>query len=329
MQSTSFLSSACSRRQMLRGLLMGGAALLTSGFLPASVRALGLDVQPLYKRADLFMGTVVNVHVAQAPAALAAEAVDRALHEGHRLAALFDRHSAASALSVLNRQGRLDHAPVELLSLLRQAQALHHATQGAFDVTVLPLLQLPENADAARRRDALDLVGSRHVRLDGSRVRLERQGMGVTLDGIAKGAIVDAMSAVLARSGCPNHLVEAGGDIMARGHNADGGDWCVAVEDPYKRHVYPAVFPLRNAAIATSGNYEQKTPHLLAPQNGRPSRLLSCSIVADSCCQADALATGLSLAPAPAVPGLAQAQHCAAFVLDAGGQPYRSRRWPA
>lgn len=328
MQSTSFIPSTCSRRQMLRGLLMSGAALLTSGLLPASVRALGLDVQPLYKRTDLFMGTIVNLHVARTQSGMASEAVDRALQEGRRLAALFDRHSASSALSALNASGHLDHAPAELLALLRQAGELHDATQGRFDVSVLPLLQLPAQAGPAQRREALELVGSRYIRLNGSRVQLERQGMALTLDGIAKGAIVDAMSAVLSRHGCPDHLVEAGGDIVARGCNADGKPWCVAVEDPYKRGVYPAVFRLQNQAIATSGNYERQTPHLLAPQDGQPSRLLSCSIVADSCCRADALATGLSLAPASAVPALAAGQQSVAFALDAFGQVFRSDRLP-
>ena len=167
-------------------------------------------------------------------------------------------------------------------------------------------------------------------------MRLGRQGMGLTLDGIAKGHIVDAMSAVLLRAGCENHLINAGGDILARGHKSQGVSWRVAVEDPEKRGHYPQVLELYNQAIATSGGYEVtydaggRHHHLLDPSTGRSPVLGSMSVLAATCMQADALATGLSVLPAGEALALADSlSGCACGLLRRDGRLQVSRRWPA
>ena len=185
-------------------------------------------------------------------------------------------------------------------------------------------------------REALALVDTDAVYAGRDGMRLGRQGMGLTLDGIAKGHIVDAMSAVLLRAGCENHLINAGGDILARGHKSQGVSWRVAVEDPEKRGHYPQVLELYNQAIATSGGYEVtydaggRHHHLLDPSTGRSPVLGSMSVLAATCMQADALATGLSVLPAGEALALADSlSGCACGLLRRDGRLQVSRRWPA
>lgn len=324
------LAARCGRRDFLRALLLGGGALAGMALLPGPARALP-GAAP-YARTELFMGTFVRVQIAGCGQMQASEAAERALLLGRRLAALYDRHDGASPVSVLNAQGSLADAPAELRALLGRAAAIHERTP-LFDVSVLPLLQWRQTQEArpgvAAPREVRELVDARAVAVNGGRVRLMRQGMRITLDGIAKGAVADAISDELLRCGCADHLVDAGGDMVARGLADGGRPWTIAVEDPQKRGDYPAVLPLRDQAIATSGNYERPDGHLCDPRSGDLSRLRSCSVTAARCGLADALATGLSLLPAPRVGDGAAAHGAAALVVDAAGRTLASPDWPA
>ena len=314
-----------SRRDFLRwtlagsGLLLAGAA---SVLEPAPARAVTRLGAPAQQTA-LFMGTMVSITVACPSSTQAHDAMDLAFAEGRRLEALLTRHDAAAPLGVLNSQGSLRDVPPELLNVWQRAHGICHLTGGAFDATVLPLVRLLESRSnpegelelaESDLREALALVDTDAVYAGRDGMRLERQGMGLTLDGIAKGHIVDAMSAVLLRAGCENHLINAGGDILARGHKAPGVFWRVAVEDPEKRGHYPQVLELYNQAIATSGGYEMhydaegRHHHLLDPSTGRSPVLGSMSVLAATCMQADALATGLSVLPAGEALTLAEAE---------------------
>lgn len=325
------IAARCGRRDFLRGLLLGGGALAGLGLLPGRALALAAPDGVSYARTALFMGTIVRVQIAACGREQASEAAERAIGLGQRLAAIFTRHESASPVSVLNARGRLDDAPPSLCELLRDAARVHDRL-AAFDISVLPLLQWRERTgkrgDAAEAREVRELVDARNIRVEGGRIALLRQGMGITLDGIAKGAVVDAMSAELLRCGCAHHLVEAGGDIMARGAAEGGRPWRVAVEDPDKRGRYPSVLALRDQAIATSGNYERPAGHLLDPRSGALSGLRSCSVLASNCRTADALATGLSLLPATQAAAQAETHAAAAFAVNASGQCAASPHWP-
>ena len=334
-----------SRRDFLRwtlagsGLLLAGAA---SVLEPVPARAVARFAAPVQQTA-LFMGTMVSITVACSSSTQAHDAMDLAFAEGRRLEALLTRYDAAAPLGVLNSQGSLRDVPPELLNVWQRAHGICHLTGGAFDATVLPLVRLLESRSnpegelelaESDLREALALVDTDAVYTGRDGMRLGRQGMGLTLDGIAKGHIVDAMSAVLLRAGCENHLINAGGDILARGHKSQGVSWRVAVEDPEKRGHYPQV--LDNQAIATSGGYEVtydaggRHHHLLDPSTGRSPVLGSMSVLAATCMQADALATGLSVLPAGEALALADSlSGCACGLLRRDGRLQVSRRWPA
>lgn len=328
-----------SRRQMLRGLLLTGGALLVPGLAHALVPVSG---SAPHVRTAFHMGTSVTISLAQCSEMQAQEATAAALAECRRLEGIFSRFDPASPLSVLNAQGSLRDLPPELHALLLRARTIGFWSAGAFNPAVLPLVRLLEQARAARRdvaaadvRAVLDLVDAEGLRLGKREAHFDRSGMGMTLDGIAKGAIVEALGAVLVSLGCRHFLINAGGDMLARGERAPGQPWRVAIEDPTGRGQYPCILALRDTALATSGGYEArydahgKRHHLLHPGTGDSPALGSMSVMAKDATTADALATALSvMQPRDAFALADSLPACAALLVRPDGLVQASRHWP-
>ena len=282
----------------------------------------------------LLMGTFVSIRTAHAPDGLAAEAIARAFAEMARLEALLSRHDGASALCQLNASGILRDAPAELLTVTRASAAMLKLTQGAFDPTVLPVLNgMARHAGPSEMAELRSLVGMGNVSCSRSGISYARSGMAMSLDGIAKGYIADAAARVLQASGISNFLINAGGDIVAHGTRADGTPWKAAVENP-RKHLgqtgFPAVCSLHNRALATSGDYEAAASmgrsHIVNPFGKGHSSIASASVTASDAMTADALATALCIMPDPmafieSIPGTA----CCLVMHD--GSVRFSSRW--
>ena len=143
-------------------------------------------------------------------------------------------------------------------------------------------------------------MDGRKVRLGPDSISLQIPGMGVTLDGIAKGYVVDRMASVLADHGLEDFLINAGGDIRSAGLREDGEPWRVGVQDPKKQGDLPDVIGLSNGAVATSGSYEiyfdrdRSYHHIVSARTGdSPRSSESVSVVAPTTLAADALATAV------------------------------------
>lgn len=307
--STPFSSSILSRRDFLKGAAMTGVmvACQAPACLLASVPAEAIT------ETHLLMNTFVTISVVTPSKDQATEALGRAFERITHLEAVFSRFDTASPLHVFNEKGRMEDAPQELAELLARAQRFGSLTGGAFDVTVTPVVDLyrtRQNPGGIMHLDLRDLAEARHLvhapslHVEGHHLRLDRQGMAVTLDGIAKGHIADVASETLAQCGVVHHLVNAGGDIRARGHKALSRPWMVAVDNPTRTRGASApveTLPLTEA-IATSGSYEmyydasRQYHHLVEPASGAsPTRVRSVSVTAPTAMQADALATAFSV----------------------------------
>jgi thiamine biosynthesis lipoprotein len=182
-------------------------------------------------RTLLLMGTFVAMTAVDESRDLGEETVGRAFDEMERLIRVFDRHRGDTAVSLLNRDGRVSGAPAELVALVARSLSLHSLSEGAFDPTVAPVVDafssraaegLSLDRSPAEMTDLLSQVGARRLTSHDGRMTLGRQGMAVTLDGIAKGYIADLASAVLSACGAKNHLVNANGDIRACGSRNPG-----------------------------------------------------------------------------------------------------------
>jgi len=285
------------RRDVLRILAVGGAA--------GVAWKLGLFDRwrnRVVTRSRTLMGTTVNLTVLHDDRDAAEIAADATLERMAELESLLSRYRADSEVSRLNTTGRLDHPSDALRDVLRAADRVSRLGDGAFDVTVQPLLDLHDGRgvlpDAAEIERAAELVDHRAVVLEGGAVVLERPGMQITLDGIGKGYIVDRGVGVLGEHGFPNVFVDAGGDLVASGVRDSDSPWRIGIRAPRPGLTLQARFETRDRAVATSGDYMQPfTPdfaqhHILDPRTGLSApELASSTVIAPDAVTADALAT--------------------------------------
>lgn len=311
------------------------------------VHAVGRDGFRVLSRRPA-MSTRVSVIAIHQSAALVEEAIGRTLEEMDRLIAIFSRYDRTTPLAVLNDAGQLDGPPLELTSVLTQASTYHRLSGGAFDPTVAPLVDLfaacfsgpaPREPTAAEIRQARELVGAETIVTSRRRVRLARRGSSLTLDGIAKGFIVDRMAATLERAGVTRYLVEAGGDIRTGGRKENRLPWTVAIRDPANGGEewgrLPETIQLAGGAVATSGSYERYYDdercfhHIVDAARGTsPSACTSATVIAPTATTADALATAVLVLGAREGPALIDRfPDCACLVVGNDGSVTTSRSW--
>ena len=290
------------------------------------------------------MGTLVSVSAIARSPDRAEEAIGRAFEEMHQLVGVFSRFDGSSAVTSLNAGGRLGGAPREFFNVVSQALRYHELSRGAFDITVEPVVDLfrehlgadrPREPSPAEITDALALVGSEHIDISDGWISFKRSGMGITLDGIAKGYIVDAIAHTLIRHQIGNYLINAGGDIRTAGTREKGEPWTVAVQDPAKSGLFPDIIHLRDAAVATSGSYEiffdrdKLFHHIVNSKSGRsPVVNASASVIAPSAMAADALATSVFvLDPRQGVALIDSMPGCECLIVDNHGLQLKSAGW--
>ncbi|HXG47351.1 MAG TPA: FAD:protein FMN transferase, partial [Methylomirabilota bacterium] len=224
------------------------------------------EIRHLVTRSRPLLGTFVVIAVAGTDRLRLNAAITDALAEIERVDAVMSVHRPDSELSRLN--ARAAHEPVvvseELFRLIARAQEIAVATDGSFDVTIWPLTDLwgflwkeHRLPSAEELRQTLPRVSFRLLSLDAATrtVHFRRRGMSLDLGGIAKGFAVDCAIEKLKSLGVTNALVRAGGDLRAIGDAPGQAGWLVQLEDPGKQGRRTSV-RLREAAISTSGNYE-------------------------------------------------------------------------
>ncbi|MDW2982084.1 MAG: FAD:protein FMN transferase [Rhodanobacter sp.] len=291
------------------------------------------------------MQTSVSVTCMSDDVQAAGAAIEAAFARMAATAAELTRFDPASPLARLNRDGRLALVPANLHAVLREALSLSALTGGAFDVTVLPVLRYFETLRGASRTDAHErraaedrdaLVGYRDLVLDARGARLLRPGMAITLDGIAKGHVVDQGIAALRAAGIEYGLIDAGGDIQAISGNDPGRHWNVGIVDPRDTSRVAAVLQLRNAALSTSGNYrvffsaDRRLFHIVNPRTGwSPQSYSSVTVMAQRSVLADGMSTAAFSLVRPQLSALMAAQdHQWLAFSRTGEQRWRSRELP-
>jgi len=183
--------------------------------------------------------------------------------------------------------------------------------------------------------ETLSLVGTDNIAIKGRDINLMRQGMGITLDGIAKGYIVDRASEVLSRYGIKNHLINAGGDIRTAGAAVKGAKWTVAIQDPNKNRAFPDLIKMGDGAVATSGNYEvfydneKLFHHIVDGRSGRsPQLAASVTVKAPTVMEADALSTTLFVLEASeGLKIIENRPELESFILNRNGSIKASSSW--
>lgn len=229
-----------------------------------------------------------------------------------------------------------------LYSVVASALDVAAATNGAFDPTVEPLLELwgfrgdriTQTPSDDAIAETLQGVGWQRVsqgRSDNGEPWIDLGGATIDLSAIAKGTAVDRASWALSQHGASAHLVEVGGEVRAHGRGPHGA-WTVGVEwpsaDAGSSGGFAARVPLRNAAMATSGDYRNvyvldgdRVVHTMNPVTGRPAQtdVLSATVLAETCEAADAWATALRVMGAERAMVMVERRHDVEAMLQRKG----------
>ncbi len=195
-------------------------------------------------------------------------------------------------------------------TVFKRAQQISTRTDGAFDITVAPLVNAygfgfteREIVTDARIEELLSITGYQKIRIQGDNVIKDDPRLMLDVSAIAKGYSVDIVAMFLEDEGVENYLVEIGGEMRCRGINPKGIPWQVGVDKPIENMLERQILiilSLTDISLATSGNYRQfyeennvKFSHTIDPKTGRPvtHNLLSATVLAPDCMTADAYAT--------------------------------------
>jgi len=192
------------------------------------------------------------------------------------------------------------------------AQEISYVTDGAFDITVAPMVNAwgfgfrnKENITDGLIDSLKAITGFRKVKHMNGYVIKDNPEIMLDMSAIAKGYTCDLIGEFLADKGCENYMVEIGGEVVARGVNAKGKTWSIGISEPIDDNLFGstelnAIVQLPDKAMATSGNYRNfykedgvKYAHTIDPKTGYPVQhsLLSATVMADNCATADAFAT--------------------------------------
>ncbi|UZD21267.1 FAD:protein FMN transferase [Algoriphagus halophytocola] len=217
-----------------------------------------------------------------------------------------------SELSKFNQGDTLDFNLPYLLPVLETSKTVYEKTDGAFDPTVGPLVNIwgfgptgPELKDSVDIKLLLNTVGFDKVEFDQNQLRKKVPGIYLDFSAIAKGYGSDVVAEFLKSKGISNYLVEIGGELVAHGVNEKGELWKVGVNRPEESANAAdliSIIALQDRGMATSGNYRNfyvrdsvKISHTINPATGYPVNhtLLSATVLAENCMTADAYATAM------------------------------------
>lgn len=217
----------------------------------------------------------------------------------------------ASVITAVNNNRNIE-VDEQFMEVFRLAKTVYDDTNGAFDITVAPLVNawgfgfksgsMPTAADIDSIKG---FVGFETISLDGKHVTKQDPRTMLDCSAIAKGYGVDKVAEYLSRQGIDDYMVEIGGEVAVKGSNDSGKPWRIGITKPTDdtlavKQELQSILSLTNMAMATSGNYRnfyykdgKKYAHTIDPETGFPVQhnILSATVIAGTCAKADAYAT--------------------------------------
>ena len=264
------------------------------------------------------MGTTYHIKVVAAASEDLSglkEKIERRLLELNQVFSTYIESSEISRFNALQQTGQKFKVSDDFMQVMRVARDIHRLSEGAWDGTINPLVDLwsfgptrrePRMPPADAIKALVPKIGFEHIQIKEPNFLVKNLAE-VTLDlnAIAKGYAVDQVSELAAAAGYNNYLVEIGGEVYAAGLRQDGQRWRVGINRPQKDAASNAVYrvvSVFNQAFATSGDYRNffeidgvRYSHVIDPRSGYPvsNGVVSVSVIADNCTLADGLATAI------------------------------------
>ncbi len=213
----------------------------------------------------------------------------------------------SSQIFKLNAAGKAKVSP-DVYSIVEHALEFSKATDGAFDISIYPLVKAwgftldnPHVPSASEINSARSVIDYRKIKLEAGEIHVD-EGMQIDLGGIAKGYLGDELVKILKKNGIKSALLNLGGNVVTHGYKPDGSEWNVAITDPNGED-YAGIIAVHDKCVITSGGYERfftdengkKYWHIMDASTGYPADkgLISVTIVGKSGIKADAMSTAL------------------------------------
>ncbi len=290
------------KRGIISGLLFFSFILI---FHPSSSQS-----SNLFKYHQVAMGTMIEIILMGDDEEGANKAALQAFQEIKRIQTLMSPWIDSSDVTRINRSAGKEWVKVspETLEVIKKAKEISELSEGGFDITVAPLVDLwrkarekktpPSMEDVTKK---LDLVNFKRIGIDTKgKVFLEKEGMAIDLGGIAKGYAVDKAFNVLRSLGYKDLIVNAGGDLRVGG-TKNNQPWSIGIQNPREPESILTRIPLSEVAVATSGDYQKffiyqgrRCHHICDPKTGFPTDgCQSVTIITKDCVAADGLATAV------------------------------------
>jgi thiamine biosynthesis lipoprotein len=320
-------------------------------FAMALLAACSRDTAPS-QLAGATMGTTWHVSYIAAHDAPGAEALQRGIEaQLERVNSSMSTYRADSEISRFNALATNTWftSSKVFFRVLTTALDVGHKSEGAYDVTVAPLVNLwgfgpggavdepPKEEDIAQ---LLALVGQQHLRIDtANHGVMKERAVSLDFSSLAKGFGVDQVAQWLLAQGVTRFMVEVGGEMRLSGLSGRDDPWRIAIEEPDSsgRSVARTV-SLTDVAVATSGDYRnyfeangRRYSHSIDPRTGFPVAhdLVSVTVVHANCMIADAWATALTVLGAERAMAVAQAQGLAVYFIRRGEDGFVHSHTPA
>lgn len=292
---------------------------------------------PEFELTGSTMGTTYSVKLVDPLVTLSKDSLGQDIRDTlDQVERLTSTYRIDSELSVFNASRTTEWIPVspELCEVVEQSLRISRRTDGAFDITIGPLVNLwgfgpaglvakpPSRADI---EVAMIRVGYQHLetRCSIPDMRKDTEDLYLDLSGWAKGYAVDRLAELLDERAIHNYLAEIGGELRVRGHNAEGLAWAIGIEKPRDDERLPqSVLRLTNTGVATSGDYRNffdhegvRYSHTIDARTGKPvaHELAAVTVIDPSVAFADAMATALLVLGPEAGPALAEEAGLAAY----------------
>lgn len=222
-----------------------------------------------------------------------------------------------SEVSRINTWSQDDPYPIssDTLEVLQHAMEISSTTEGAFDITVAPLVdawgfgppgRMPQSPDKTEIDQLLERTGWEMLQVDraSSSISKSRPDLSLDLSAIAKGYAVDKVADALDAQGVEHYMIEVGGEVRTKGRNEQDEPWKIGIERPIPGgdQAIELVVPMSDSSMATSGDYRnyyevegERISHTIDPRSGYPitHSVASVTVVGPLCVRADAYATAL------------------------------------
>ncbi|MGC2423239.1 MAG: FAD:protein FMN transferase [Nitrospirota bacterium] len=273
----------------------------------------------LCKETRVIMGTYVTITLNESGKSqdYLTKAASDAFAQITKVDNLMSTYKPESNLSKINQAAGVAPVPAdpEVIDVIEKALYVSRLTDGAFDVTVGPLVNAWKIGSKDARvpspneiKKALALVGWQNIEIDkhAGTVFIKKRGASIDLGGIGKGYASDMAVRVLKKAGIKGGIVACAGDIKLFGLRPDGTPWTVGIQHPRKEYgALMAKLPLTDSAVSTSGDYERyfikggvRYHHILDPRTGYPARgLMSVTVVSKESWLSDSMGKLFVLGP--------------------------------